>query len=251
MKTTEHQDKQRVLDHFAARSERYDRSSSWVGDERMGATVRDLIGLRAQDAVLDVACGTGRWARHFHGRARMVVGLDMTPEMYQQSRDHLDLLVHGSAEDMPFVDESFDVVVERQGIQFMDAPAAVREMVRVARKGGRVCLIQLCAYGQQDRDEYFEILALRNPARRNFFLREDLSELLLEAGCTTATVHDYISVENVDRWADNGAIAEDDRDQIRRCYDRASARFKALHAVRTEDGHHIDQMLFGVAIGVK
>ena len=52
------------------------------------------------------------------------------------------------------------------------------EMARVARPGGAVCLIQLCAYGPEDREEYFEVLRLRNPARQNFYERADLGSLL-------------------------------------------------------------------------
>ena len=36
----------------------------------------------------------------------------------------------------------------------MDDAAAIREMVRAARPGGVVCVINLCAYGQEDQEEY-------------------------------------------------------------------------------------------------
>ena len=251
MAESRHRPTQGVVDHFEARAERYNLSSRWVSDAAMGAQVAEWLELQPAHRQLDVACGTGLWARNFHGRVGELVGLDLTPGMFEQAREHVDTLVQGSAEDMPFPDDSFDRVTERQGIQFMDAARAVEEMVRVAKPGGRVCLAQLCAYGQQDAAEYFEILALRNPARRNFFVREDLETLLRQAGCRDVVVHPWISDEDVGRWADNGAIADERQAAIARCYAEASPAFQDLHAVRTEAGQILDRMLFGVAIGVK
>ena len=243
--------RQTVLDHFDARSERYDYSSHWVADDAMGDQVRTWLEAGSGDDVLDIASGTGRWASAFFGRVRSVVGVDITPAMSRPGRRYLNHFVQANAEVLPFKDDSFDLVVERQGIQFMDASAVVGEMVRVAKPGGRICLVQLCARGVDDAEEYFEILRLRNPARRNFFIREDLGKLLLDAGCASAEVRDWVTKENVDAWANNGAIGDERQEAIRRCYEQASEAFKGYHMVALEDGHYVDRMLFGVAIGVK
>ncbi len=241
-----------ALEHFTARAERYDRSSRWCTDPVLGERVIELTEPGPGDHVLDVACGTGLVSRLFKGRVARVVGADITRAMYERARPYLDELVETPAESLPFGDGSFDIVTCRQGIQFMDDAAAVREMVRVLKPGGRVLLVNLCAYGEEDREEYFEILRLRNPARRNFYLRGDLERLLLDAGCTTAVVHDYVSVEDVDAWSDNGAIEESRREAIREVYRRASPAFARLHAVATEDGTRFrDNMLFGLALGIK
>jgi SAM-dependent methyltransferase len=171
--------------------------------------------------------------------------------MYRLAREKLDALVDAHGEDLPFRSDVFDITTVRQGIQFMDAAKAVREMARVTRPGGRLCLVQLCAYGSEDREEYFEILRLRNPARRNFFLRTDLQSLLLEAGCSSVVVHDYISTEDVEAWADHGAIEEERREAIRQRYRDASHTFKALHGIEVSAGRVLDRMLFGIAVGVK
>ena len=78
---------------------------------------------------------------------------------------------------MPFEDSVFDLVTCRQA-PIMDDAAALAEMNRVLKPGGQVCIINLCAYGEADKDEYFEILRLRNPARKNFYLESDLMSLL-------------------------------------------------------------------------
>jgi SAM-dependent methyltransferase len=240
-----------VVAHFTARSGRYDQSSRWCTDQALLTTLFAHLAPAADAVVLDVACGTGLVSRQFKGKVGKVIGVDLTEAMFEQGRPHVDGLVQGSAERLPFRDHAFDLAVERQGIQFMDAPKAVAEMVRTVRPGGKVGLVQLCAYGKEDQAEYFEILRLRNPARKNFFLRGDLAGLLLAAGCTRVDAFDYISEEDVGRWADNGAIGAENLEGIRGVYHRASPGFNRYHAVRMEaDGRIIDRMLFGIAVGM-
>jgi SAM-dependent methyltransferase len=241
-----------VIEHFTARAHRYNESSNWCTDPRLMELVVELLALDPRHRLLDVACGTGLVSRTFRGRVHRIVGLDITRAMFEQAAPHIDELVVGSAEAMPFMDEQFDRLVCRQGIQFMDAPRAAAEMYRVTRSGGLACLINLCAYGSADCDEYFEILRLRNPARRNFYLTEDLEKLLTEAGFRNVVVHRYVSQEDVDVWADNGAISDESKEKIRDIYRSASDEFKRLHAVQSKDGNRfIDNMLFGIAIGVR
>ncbi|WP_233221183.1 class I SAM-dependent methyltransferase [Streptomyces carminius] len=240
-----------VTHHFALRAATYDRSSSWCTDSALGELLLDMTAPRQGDRVLDVACGTGLVSRLFTGRVAEVVGVDVTEEMAEQAGPHLSRLVVASAEDLPFEDDEFDLVVCRQGVQFMDLPAAVEEMVRVVRPGGRVVIINLCAYDERDRAEYFEILRLRNPVRRHFFLPADLTDLLREAGCEPEEARSYVSVEDVDVWSDNGAIEEERREAIRAVYRDASPDFRELHAVREDDGRFVDHMLFVLAAGIK
>ncbi|EGE40392.1 methyltransferase domain-containing protein [Streptomyces sp. SID4928] len=240
-----------VRTHFADRAGTYDRSSAWCTDDALGGLMLSAAASRPDHAVLDVACGTGLVSRLFAGRVRRLTGVDITPEMAERARDVLDELVIAPAEELPFADGAFDLVVCRQGIQFMTLPDAVREMVRVTRPGGRVVLTHLCAYGDDDRDEYAEILRLRNPARRHFFRAGDVEALLAGAGCAPVRSQRHVSVEDVDVWSDNGAIGEDAREAIRDRYRRASPAFRARHAVAEADGRITDRMLFVVASGTR
>ncbi|HYK21536.1 MAG TPA: methyltransferase domain-containing protein, partial [Pyrinomonadaceae bacterium] len=172
-----------VVQHFTARAGQYNRSSHWCTDPEMMQRTVELAEPRPTDRMLDVACGTGLVSAAFRGKVAEIVGLDLTPAMASQALPVLDQLVLGSAESMPLDDDQFDLTICRQGVQFMNAERAIQEMVRVTRTGGRVVIVSLCAYGAEDKEEYFEILRLRNPARRNFFVPDDLERLLREAGC--------------------------------------------------------------------
>lgn len=236
--------------HFTARAPRYNQSSHWVDDPALGAFVVEKLAPRPTDRLLDVACGTGLVSKTFKGRVAHITGVDITRAMADQAAAHIDAFVESPAESLPFADGSFDLVVCRQGTQFMRDAEAVREMLRVLRPGGRVALVHLCAYGEADKAEYFEILRLRNEARRNFYLRADLERLLRQGGASAVVVHDWISVEDVDVWSDTGAITEVAREGIRSVYRTASPGFRELHAVAVGD-RIVDHMLFGVAIGTR
>jgi DNA gyrase subunit B len=236
-----------ALDHFNRRAAYYDRSSRWCTDPELAAATVAAVAPEPHHRMLDVACGTGLVARLFHGKVAHLTGLDLTPAMADQARPYLDDLVIGPAEHLPFPDATFDRVTCRQGIQFMDDRAAVAEMRRVLKPGGRLVLIHLVAYGEEDRAEYFEILRLRNPARRNFYLREDLLSLL--SVFPHASLSTYITEEDVEAWADNRAVEGEAVRGIRRVYEQGSAAFLRLHGVRMEGERIVDRMLFAIAVG--
>lgn len=98
------------------------------------------------DRALDVACGTGTLARELvaHvGASGSVAGLDALPgmlEVAKQIAPGVDWKL-GSAEELPFADQSFDVVVSQFGLMFFrDRIKALREMLRVLTPGGRLAI---------------------------------------------------------------------------------------------------------------
>jgi ubiquinone/menaquinone biosynthesis C-methylase UbiE len=106
----------------------------------------DAADVTAGDRVLDVACGTGivaRTAAELSGPAGRVIGLDLNEAMLtvaRRVRPDLDWR-QGDAVSLPFADEFFDVALCQSGLMFVPDPgAAVREMFRVVRPGGRVAV---------------------------------------------------------------------------------------------------------------
>ena len=121
----------------------------------------------------------GLVSQWFHGRVAHVLGVDITPAML--SRPNPSRCVSGApGEALPVGDGIADIVVCRQGTQFMDDAAAIKEMAQAYKKGV-VCVINLCAYGESDKVEYFEVLRQRNPVRK-LLPREGLNRLMTEAG---------------------------------------------------------------------
>ncbi len=103
--------------------------------------------LRPGERVLDAACGTGAVAKLAAPRVApggAVTGLDPNPGMLAVARESTPADVsidwrEAPAEDLPFPDQSFDVVLCGMGLQFFsDRDAGLREFHRVLAAGGRL-----------------------------------------------------------------------------------------------------------------
>jgi len=107
----------------------------------------DLLELHKGASFLEVSAGTGaNWP--YLSRDMDFYGLDLSSNMLAHCRRHalrLDLrfqLCQGLAEHLPFPDSAFDCVFHMGGINFFTDPgAALREMVRVAKPGTRLVVV--------------------------------------------------------------------------------------------------------------
>jgi len=95
--------------------------------------------------VLDVACGTGVVAITAARAGAQVSALDLTPELLDRARENAQLANveidwrEGDAEQLPFDDAVFDVVLSQFGHMFAPRPdVAVKEMLRVLKPGGTI-----------------------------------------------------------------------------------------------------------------
>ncbi len=107
----------------------------------------DSAGLTAGRTVLDVACGQGNAAIAAGRRFATATGVDYAPNLLVQGREraqaeHLDVtFVDGDAEQLPFGDAGFDLVLSTVGVMFApDQRRAAAELVRVTAPGGRIAL---------------------------------------------------------------------------------------------------------------
>jgi len=102
--------------------------------------------IQPDEAVLDVGTGTGVVAITAARSGAKVTGLDLTPELLEVARENARIARHeeivwteGDAEQLPYADASFDVVLSQFGHMFAPRPeVAIAEMRRVLKPGGRV-----------------------------------------------------------------------------------------------------------------
>lgn len=147
----------KVNDLFAAIARRYDLLNDLqsLGLHRLWK--RRLVrraGVTAGARALDVCCGTGDLAWYLAEAGAEVIGLDFSEPMLAiaegkrtrrcpaGARAGNPQFVRGDAQQLPFGDAEFDIVTVGYGLRNLaDWEAGLREMVRVARPGGRVLVL--------------------------------------------------------------------------------------------------------------
>ena len=107
----------------------------------------DRIGLPTSGSLLDVACGSGQVALVAARRGLAVRGCDIATNSIAAARGRAQseglpaTFDEADAEDLPYADGTFDVVTSMFGAMFAPRPDLVaRELVRVAKAGGRVAM---------------------------------------------------------------------------------------------------------------
>ncbi|KGR84494.1 class I SAM-dependent methyltransferase [Lysinibacillus odysseyi] len=100
--------------------------------------------------VLDAGCGTGQTAAYLASTyGAKVTGMDVNPTMVAKAVNRMRSnrlpvrLVQGSIEQMPFPDQSFDIIICESVLSFVDKPKALSEIYRILRTGGRFIAIEL------------------------------------------------------------------------------------------------------------
>lgn len=153
-------------------------------DRAQKEDARHLLGPAARrERLLDVGCGTGHWSSFFAEMGYQVTGIDISPEMIEVARAAVPdgSFQIADACELPFADGSFDVVASMATLEFVSDPAAaVREMVRCAKPGGRLLvgtLNRLAPLNQQ------RLSKGRQPyASANLFSPGELRRLLASLG---------------------------------------------------------------------
>lgn len=175
-----------VLREYSDLAESYDRRWAFYVDATVRETLRRMT-LEPADRLLDVGCGTGTLLQaisHSLPHARLA-GVDPSREMLNVARrrlGHSARLTRGWAEQLPFPDGAFDVVVSLSLFHMLqDIHLALREMARVLRPGGRLVITDWC-------DDYLAcricdlFLRFSNRAHVRVYGQQEFNELLEAAG---------------------------------------------------------------------
>lgn len=133
---------------FDSVAQRYDRTNDVLSmgqDRQWRRATLAALGAQRGETVLDLAAGTGTSSEPLADAGVLVVPCDLSEGMLSVGkRRRPDLpFVAGDALHLPFADESFDAVTISFGLRNVpDVPAALAEMLRVTRPGGRLVVCE-------------------------------------------------------------------------------------------------------------
>ncbi|TCP58984.1 methyltransferase family protein [Tumebacillus sp. BK434] len=141
---------------------------------------------------LDIATGGGHVSKALSPHVGAVVACDLTREMLHAASGHLQaagcdnvLFVRGDAEDLPFLNEAFDIVTCRIAPHHFPHPQSfVQEVARVLRTGGQFLMIDNVVPDGEFGAWRDKIEKLRDPSHVRCLSVEEWKNLFQQAGLT-------------------------------------------------------------------
>lgn len=180
------------------------------------------------DTVLDVACGPGLLACAFARVAKHVTGIDVTPKMLEQAsavqgQQGLTNLTwdQGEVPPLPYRDADFSIVSARFAFHhFLDPFAALKEMRRVCRAGGRVVVVD-SAPTRDKADAFNHMEQLRDPSHVRALPPEELLALFAAAGLPEPRASYDLMPYELESFLGRSFPKEGDADRIRHMFEES------------------------------
>jgi SAM-dependent methyltransferase len=184
---------------WSSRAEAYRNAPEQREGEDLDLIVRWAVGC---ESALDVATGGGHVARRLREAGVEVVSSDPAPGMRP------DVICR--AEDLPFADNAFDLVVTRIAPHhFEDIASAVAELARVSAD---LVIVEDTLYVSETVEEAEK---LRDPTHVRSYSEAQWRGMLEAAGLEIEAVERFEKRHPLEQWLDRSATPAEDRPRVR------------------------------------
>jgi ubiquinone/menaquinone biosynthesis C-methylase UbiE len=232
----------RILEQFTRQAAPFAGSASIRNEEALNRIV-EWAGTGPDDTVLDVACGPGLLVCAFARAAKHATGIDMTPAMLDQARKLQQekgltnvTWLPGDVYALPFPQPQFSIVSSRFAFHhFQDPLAALKEMKRVCKPGGRVVVADMAPLPEKAAALNAAEL-LRDPSHARALPQQELRELFEEAGLANPEVNNYRVEGEMEELLARSFPNEGDADRLRKIFADSISNNALDLNTRQEDG---------------
>lgn len=216
--------REQILDQFTRQAEPFAQAQAIRSPEALDKIVR-MAEPTTDDTVLDVACGPGLLTCAFARVVRHAVGVDITPAMLDQARKTQQeqgltnvSWQSGDVLSLPYPDHHFSIVISRFAFHHLPQPlAALREMVRACKPGGRLVVADMApapekAYALNAEER------LRDPSHVRAMPVEELQSLFGQAGLPSPRIDYYRLEGELEDLLRRSFPKEGDADRVRKIF---------------------------------
>jgi SAM-dependent methyltransferase len=226
--------------HFGAVAAAYVTSSVHAGGPDLEALVR-AAAPAGGEAVLDAGCGAGHTALALAPHVRSVVAVDVTEQMLEaaaalaQTRGVANVSFRlADVTALPFEPASFDLVTSRYSAHhFADPAAALEQVARVLRPGGRFLLVDTIAPEDPALDTFFNAVELlRDPSHVRNCRVSEWQRLFREAGLEPEVLFRYPLELEGEAWVTRMQTPPARVAALRNLFETASAAAQSTFTIK-------------------
>lgn len=112
-----------------------------AGQQRRLEMIKEFAGERIRGTLLENGCGVGMYVEKLSTFGGRVIGLEYDFERAMEAHIRSDEIINAAGESIPLPSSTFDLILSHEVIEHVqDDRAAIREMVRVLKPGGRAVI---------------------------------------------------------------------------------------------------------------
>jgi SAM-dependent methyltransferase len=250
--------KELVKRQFSRRGQSF--SGRVFSDEDVLERILEFVEPSRIDAVLDIATGAGFLAFKFAEIARNVIGIDLTREMLERAeelRRQKDIanveFREGDVEDLPFSDESFDLVLCRYSFHHFPHPEiALDEMKRVCKRQGKVLIIDGTAPEDEEKSSFLNRMeSIHNPSHVQLYSVTEFHGLFRDSGLEVLKEGSYGLDFYLDQWLDMADPDDSVRRRVSEMMEACLEEDRCGLKVRLQEGRVRFTYTIGMFLGVK
>jgi ubiquinone/menaquinone biosynthesis C-methylase UbiE len=223
----------KVIDQFEKRAETYSASANWIADPLLIQAHLDACDRKPPGHVLELCCGTGMVGRHFQSIGWSVCGIDLTRGMAEEASRFFPCICT-SAENIPYMDDTFDVVILRQAYFLLDnGQQVLAEASRVLKPDGVFVFSQTVPFSAEDTPWLEKIHRTKQAQLRAFHTEETLAGELERQHFRVLDTLRLSVRENITRWmAAAPELSAEKQAEVCGLIANAPEPYRSIHDVR-------------------
>ncbi|MCP8616383.1 class I SAM-dependent methyltransferase [Salirhabdus salicampi] len=242
-----------VINQFSKNANEYVTSETHAKGDDLPLMVK-WLGLNKEQVILDIATGGGHVAKALAPHVKQVVATDLTQAMLQNTAIHLQdyeniFYVRADAEDLPFVQQQFDIVTCRIAPHHFPNPLQfVKEVARVLKKEGTFILIDNVVPEDEDLGTFMNTFEkLRDHSHNECLSVTGWEQLLSQVGFRIEKIQNRKKTFDFPVWLNRTTETEEERRAVIDFIRSSEKKYQDYFQVRYND-HQIKSLTIDEAM---
>jgi len=218
-----------VESFFKLRSSNYENETTWVTNEEFLSPL--LPRCIEHGKVLDLCAGTGQVAKYFMNLGFDVTATDISLDMLEKLDPKIKFIV-ADAHDLPFENNSFNLVTCRQGLHYLDLELAFNSIIRISDR--LISLGHITTQSKEDVELWEKYFSIAAPCRKEVFYPGQLCEVGEKYGLTVLNVNVIMKSEGL--FGPIAYLDNESRKELIAILSKASESFKKRNQLESING---------------